>query len=314
MAGLSATLLGGVAGDRLRARFPGSYFLVSGMAMLVGFPFMLLTLHAPFPSIWVWLFVTCFCLFFNTGPTNTILANVTHPSIRAAGFALNIFVIHALGDVISPVIIGDRQRPLRHDRAFTLVGVMFVVAGILWLLGARHLAARHGARPDAAHAGAGLTAPNSGAAAYGLVRTLSRVLLKLFYDRIDVVGAEHVPATGPLIVAANHHNSVVDAMLLLAVIPRRLRTLAKAPLFNHPLIGPFLRLMGALRSTVARRRGTIPRAMPLCSPPRRQRSAPAGRSSSSRRGDSAGARPPGDPHRHGAHTPRRGGASARPSG
>jgi len=70
--------------------------------------------------------------------------------------------------------------------------------------------------------------------------------LKLFYARIEVVGAEHVPAAGPLVVAANHHNSVVDAMLLLAVIPRRLRTLAKAPLFHHPLIGPFLRLMGAL--------------------------------------------------------------------
>jgi len=70
--------------------------------------------------------------------------------------------------------------------------------------------------------------------------------LKLFYDRIEVVGAEHVPAAGPLVVAANHHNSVVDAMLLLAVIPRRLRTLAKAPLFHHPLIGPFLRLLGAL--------------------------------------------------------------------
>ena len=38
LAGLIATLLGGVAGDRLRARFPGSYFLVSGTAMLAGFP------------------------------------------------------------------------------------------------------------------------------------------------------------------------------------------------------------------------------------------------------------------------------------
>jgi 1-acyl-sn-glycerol-3-phosphate acyltransferase len=70
--------------------------------------------------------------------------------------------------------------------------------------------------------------------------------LKLFYARIEVVGAEHVPAAGPLIVASNHHNSVVDAMLLLAVIPRHLRTLANAPLFHHPLIGPFLRLLGAL--------------------------------------------------------------------
>ena len=49
VAGLIGTLLGGVLGDKLRARFSGSYFLVSGIAMLIGFPFMLLTIHAPFP-------------------------------------------------------------------------------------------------------------------------------------------------------------------------------------------------------------------------------------------------------------------------
>ena len=37
-AGLTGTLLGGIVGDRLRNRFPGSYFLVSGTAMLVGLP------------------------------------------------------------------------------------------------------------------------------------------------------------------------------------------------------------------------------------------------------------------------------------
>jgi len=139
VAGLVATLAGGMIGDRLRARFPGSYFLVSGIAMLAGFPFLLLTLRAPFPTIWIWLFITCFCLFFNTGPTNTILANVSHPSIRAAGFALNIFVIHAFGDVISPVVIGIVGDRYDMNRAFILVGAMFAVAGILWLLGVRHL-------------------------------------------------------------------------------------------------------------------------------------------------------------------------------
>ena len=81
---------------------------------------------------------------------------------------------------------------------------------------------------------------------YGCVRAFARFLLDLFYSRIEVVGAEHVPTAGPLIVAANHHNSVVDAMLLLAVIRRPLHVLANAPLFRHPLIGPFLRLIGAL--------------------------------------------------------------------
>jgi MFS family permease len=139
-AGLAATLLGGIAGDKLRARFPGSYFLVSGTAMLAGFPALMAALRSPFPWIWPWIFLTCFCLFFNTGPTNTILANVTHPSMRAIGFALNIFVIHALGDVISPFILGFLNDWF-HDwnKSFLVVGLMFLAAGVLWFLGARHL-------------------------------------------------------------------------------------------------------------------------------------------------------------------------------
>ena len=142
VAGLSGTLLGGLAGDRLRARIPGSYFLVSGIAMLVGFPFMLLTLHAAFPGtwVWVWLFVACFCLFFNTGPTNTILANVSPPSIRAAGFALNILVIHALGDVLSPVVIGILGDRYDMTFAFSVVGGTFILAAIFWFAGMRFLA------------------------------------------------------------------------------------------------------------------------------------------------------------------------------
>jgi MFS family permease len=140
VAGLSATLLGGIAGDKLRARFPGSYFLVSGAAMVAGFPIFLLVLRAPFPWIWPLIFLTCFCLFFNTGPTNTILANVSHFSMRGVAFALNIFVIHVLGDVISPVIVGFLN-DWWHDmnESFLVVGLAFLSAGFLWLLGMRHL-------------------------------------------------------------------------------------------------------------------------------------------------------------------------------
>ena len=84
-----------------------------------------------------------------------------------------------------------------------------------------------------------------------LVRGLARGLLALFYRRVEVVGAERVPADGPLIVIANHQNALVDPMLLLAAIPRPLVPLAKAPLFRHPIIAPFLRLAGAI--PVARR-------------------------------------------------------------
>src|SRR5262249_46493044 len=97
LSGLTGTLIGGWAGDRLRPRFGGSYFLVSGAAMLAAMPLSVAMLYAPFhpfPWAWIFLFLACFCLFFNTGPTNTILANVTHPAMRASGFAWNILIIH----------------------------------------------------------------------------------------------------------------------------------------------------------------------------------------------------------------------------
>ncbi len=141
VAGLTATLAGGIAGDRLRARFPGSYFLVSGVAMLAGFVLVVVFLHVNFPAAWFVIFLAVFCLFFNTGPTNTILANVTHPSIRATGFAVNIFVIHLLGDVISPPIIGTIE-VFRRDKLYTgflAVSAMILVSGLFWLWGSRYL-------------------------------------------------------------------------------------------------------------------------------------------------------------------------------
>jgi 1-acyl-sn-glycerol-3-phosphate acyltransferase len=86
----------------------------------------------------------------------------------------------------------------------------------------------------------------TGSGGYALVRALSRILLGIFYERVEVVGEENVPPEGPLVVAANHHNSIVDAMILMAAFRRPLRVLANAPLFRHALIGPFLRLVGAL--------------------------------------------------------------------
>src|SRR5262249_10723424 len=106
VAGLFSTLAGGWAGDALRPRFPGSYFLVSGVGMLIAFPLILAVLAAPSPWDYVLVFLTVFWLFFNTGPVNTIIANVTHPAVRASAFALEIFIIHAFGDAISAPIIG----------------------------------------------------------------------------------------------------------------------------------------------------------------------------------------------------------------
>jgi MFS family permease len=139
VAGLLATLAGGIAGDKLRHRFSGSYFLVSAGGMLVGFPLTLLMLVTPFPACWGVIFLAVFCLFFNTGPSNTIIANVTPPTVRATAFALNILVIHLLGDAISPPIIGWVAEHSSMKWGFAVVSAMMAAGGIIWLLGARYL-------------------------------------------------------------------------------------------------------------------------------------------------------------------------------
>jgi MFS family permease len=140
VAGLVSTLAGGLAGDWLRPRFSGSYFLVSGFALLLGFPMTLLMIWTPFPWAWVFIFLAVFFLFFNTGPTNTILANVIHPSMRGSAFALNILIIHAFGDAISPPLIGWISGGQAHlDRGFIVVSLAMLVGGIIWLMGAKYL-------------------------------------------------------------------------------------------------------------------------------------------------------------------------------
>jgi len=148
VSGLAATVLGGIAGDKLKERIPGAYFLVSAIAMGLAFPFILAAIWTPFPMAWIFIFLACFCLFFNTGPTNTILANVTHPSIRASAFALNILIIHALGDAISPPIIGLINGYTGDMTVgFVTVSVMCLVASLLWFMGMNYLEADTAAAP-----------------------------------------------------------------------------------------------------------------------------------------------------------------------
>jgi MFS family permease len=155
VSGLVSTLLGGLAGDWLRKYTSGSYFLVSALAMFLGFPVVLALIYGPNSWLWPLIFLACFFLFFNTGPTNTILANVTHPSLRAPAFALNILILHALGDAISPAIIGfiadmtatkvlnpetnEWQHRANLDAGFLAVSSMILLGGVFWLIGARFL-------------------------------------------------------------------------------------------------------------------------------------------------------------------------------
>jgi 1-acyl-sn-glycerol-3-phosphate acyltransferase len=74
-------------------------------------------------------------------------------------------------------------------------------------------------------------------------RVLGPVVEALY--RPEVRGAEHVPLSGPLVVAANHE-SILDPFLLGMAVPRPIRWLAKAELWQIPLVGDLLEAGGVI--------------------------------------------------------------------
>jgi len=141
VAGLISTLTGGYVADRLRQRYPGSYFLVSGIGMVAAFPLFIAMIFSPFPLAWFFLFGAVFLSFLNTGPSNAALANVSLPSVRATAFALNILIIHTLGDAAAFPVIGYIGGHTNMNMAFLVVSGMMLLAGVIWLAGMRYLKA-----------------------------------------------------------------------------------------------------------------------------------------------------------------------------
>lgn len=79
---------------------------------------------------------------------------------------------------------------------------------------------------------------------YPAVRRLLGPACRTIY-RLEVRGEEHVPAAGPVVVAANHP-SVLDPFVLSSAIERPLRYLAKAELWDVPLLSPVLDALGGI--------------------------------------------------------------------
>jgi len=78
---------------------------------------------------------------------------------------------------------------------------------------------------------------------YPVAAGAARVLFRALGLRIDVDGAELVPRSGPVILAANHVSFLDFTLLGLAASPRRVRFLTRADAFDHRAAGPFLRAM-----------------------------------------------------------------------
>jgi 1-acyl-sn-glycerol-3-phosphate acyltransferase len=80
----------------------------------------------------------------------------------------------------------------------------------------------------------------------GLARRLAGRVIRAYYPTIEVTGAERIPATGAVLLAANHPNSIIDPVLVSLAAGRQVHYLAKAPLFQIPVVGQVLYALGML--------------------------------------------------------------------
>ncbi|MFZ9707625.1 MAG: lysophospholipid acyltransferase family protein [Ilumatobacteraceae bacterium] len=83
--------------------------------------------------------------------------------------------------------------------------------------------------------------------AYSLVRNLLLVLCKLWF-RVSVSGREHLPNSGPYIIAPVHRSNI-DTPLSAFVTRRRVRFMGKDSLWKQKQIGAFLSLLGGFPVT-----------------------------------------------------------------
>jgi MFS family permease len=136
--GFLGTFAGGWLGDYCLKFSPQAYLWLSGWVTALAVPATYLALASGTP--WVFygaLTVAELLLFMSTGPINTVIVNLVSPAERACAVALSVFVIHALGDVISPSIIGGIADATSLGAAVMIVPVAVAVCALLWLLAAR---------------------------------------------------------------------------------------------------------------------------------------------------------------------------------
>jgi hypothetical protein len=73
----------------------------------------------------------------STGPVNSAIVNLVSPRQRASALALSMFMIHLLGDVPSPTLIGWLSDTSSLAKAVLIVPIAVVISGIIWLISAR---------------------------------------------------------------------------------------------------------------------------------------------------------------------------------
>jgi MFS transporter, Spinster family, sphingosine-1-phosphate transporter len=135
--GILAALAGGWLGDHLLPRTKSAYYLVSAASMALGVPAMIVALFLRGRVMVPAIAVAAFFLLLNTSPLNAAVLNSVGAHIRATAIAVNIFIIHILGDVPSPTMMGWVADRRSLQAAFILPVIAMVISSAILFYGMR---------------------------------------------------------------------------------------------------------------------------------------------------------------------------------
>jgi predicted MFS family arabinose efflux permease len=138
VAGLGGTITGGVIAQWWSKRTARALFYVPALSALLAVPPALLCFFGPRSLTLTGLSAAVFFIFLGTGPINASTLNSVRSEVRATAMAGQLLVIHLLGDMTSPKIIGivSDHTNLRIGLGSTLITML--IAAVIFFLGSRY--------------------------------------------------------------------------------------------------------------------------------------------------------------------------------
>jgi hypothetical protein len=111
-------------------------FLVSAWSALLAVPPAVICFFGPKATMLPMLGVAMFLIFLGTGPLNAAIVNAAPAAVRSSAIAIELFLIHALGDTPSPKLIGMVSDRSTLGTGLGLTLITLVIAGVLLFMGA----------------------------------------------------------------------------------------------------------------------------------------------------------------------------------
>jgi MFS family permease len=143
--GLGGTICGGMLAQWWSKRTAKAMYYVPALSALLAVPPALICFFGPKAMTVPSLCTAVFLVFLGTGPVNAATLNAVRAEIRSTAMAGQLLIIHLLGDMSSPKLIGivSDHSNLRYGLGVTLI--TFLVAAVIFFAGARYAPALHGA-------------------------------------------------------------------------------------------------------------------------------------------------------------------------